>query len=96
MSGKYAAKFNDASLYWMVVDRDGWEFDGRLTSEEEAKALANRRNAGDVLGDWDDPVCVCGVHRSEHALCGCSDGFQTAADWAAEQVRFAQEWEEER
>ncbi|MDQ3693180.1 MAG: hypothetical protein M3464_06095 [Chloroflexota bacterium] len=27
-------------------------------------------------GDDDDPICVCGVHRSEHILCGCPDGFE--------------------
>lgn len=24
----------------------------------------------------DDPRCVCGTARSEHALCGCPDGFE--------------------
>lgn len=24
----------------------------------------------------DDPECVCGVHRSEHLLLGCPDGFE--------------------
>ena len=23
-----------------------------------------------------DPICVCGVARSEHQLCGCPDGFE--------------------
>lgn len=32
----------------------------------------------------DDPLCVCGVARSEHALCGCPEGFQTAESWEAE------------
>lgn len=32
----------------------------------------------------DDPQCVCGAYRSEHALCGCKDGFQTAEEWASE------------
>jgi len=32
----------------------------------------------------DDPVCVCGTHRSEHALCGCPEGFQTPEDWRRE------------
>lgn len=26
-----------------------------------------------------DPRCVCGTARSEHALCGCPDGFQRAS-----------------
>lgn len=25
-----------------------------------------------------DPRCVCGTHLSEHALCGCPDGFERA------------------
>lgn len=24
----------------------------------------------------DDPICVCGVARSEHQLCGCPDRFE--------------------
>jgi hypothetical protein len=32
----------------------------------------------------DDPRCVCGTHLSEHMLCGCEEGFQTASEWAAE------------
>ena len=31
----------------------------------------------------DDPICVCGVYRSEHAGMGCGN-FQTAEQWAAE------------
>ena len=31
----------------------------------------------------DDPRCVCGVYRSEHAMMGCADGFQTPAEWEA-------------
>lgn len=23
--------------------------------------------------DHEDPACVCGVHRSEHLLCGCGE-----------------------
>jgi len=30
----------------------------------------NRLPPAEVTAD-DDPRCVCGVHRSEHALCGC-------------------------
>lgn len=32
----------------------------------------------------DDPQCVCGVYRSEHAMMGCSEGFQTAKAWESE------------
>lgn len=31
-----------------------------------------------------DPQCVCGTYRSEHALLGCREGFQTPAAWAVE------------
>lgn len=46
----------------------------------------------------DDPVCVCGTHRSEHALCGCPEGFQTAASWAKEKADIEEmdDWEFER
>ena len=35
-------------------------------------------------GEDDDPQCVCGVYRSEHALLGCPEGFQTAREWNRE------------
>lgn len=46
----------------------------------------------------DDPVCVCGVAHSEHALCGCAEGFQTADDWAQERafIESLDDWEYER
>lgn len=37
-----------------------------------ARAVSNRYAALGDAGD-DDPVCVCGTYRSEHALCGCGD-----------------------
>ena len=45
----------------------------------------------------DDPRCVCGVYRSEHALCGCP-GFQTADDWKTERafIESLSDWEYER
>ena len=33
-----------------------------------------------------DDVCVCGVYRSEHALCGCPEGFTTAKAWEREKA----------
>ncbi len=36
----------------------------------------------------DDPVCVCGVYLSEHALCGCPEGFQTPDQWREERERI--------
>lgn len=32
------------------------------------------------MSEDDDPRCTCGVHRSEHALCGCPDGFRVLAE----------------
>lgn len=32
----------------------------------------------------DDPRCVCGVYRSEHAGMGCPEGFQLPEAWARE------------
>lgn len=37
----------------------------------------------------DDPLCVCGVSRSEHFMCGCSEGFQTADSWETEKSFIA-------
>lgn len=57
-------------------------------TEEEKTKLQNPRDligvtlqrAGrNAVGEDDDPQCVCGVHRSEHALCGCPDGFERRA-----------------
>lgn len=42
----------------------------------------------------DDPVCVCGVHRSEHKLCGCGEGFQRKLEWEKER-RFIQSLSDE-
>jgi hypothetical protein len=46
----------------------------------------------------DDPVCVCGVPRSEHALCGCDEGFQSPDSWTQERALIASldDWEYER
>lgn len=39
----------------------------------------------DEVEEDDDPQCgACGVYRSEHTLCGCSDGFITADAWRVE------------
>lgn len=45
-----------------------------------------------------DPICVCGVHRSEHALCGCEDGFQSAESWKQERafIESLDDWEYEQ
>lgn len=37
----------------------------------------------------DDPTCICGVHRSEHQLCGCPDGFITPEAWEKEKAHMA-------
>lgn len=44
------------------------------------RALIQRTTpqTADPAEDDEDPRCVCGTARSEHALCGCSDGFQRA------------------
>ena len=36
----------------------------------------------------DDPQCVCGVYRSEHAMMGCKEGFQTPAQWESGMKRM--------
>jgi hypothetical protein len=35
----------------------------------------------------DDPQCVCGTYRSEHAMMGCGN-FQTAQQWDRERQRI--------
>ena len=54
-----------------------------LSGEEKTKLQRARDLIGVTLqragrtatAEGEDPVCTCGVHRSEHALCGCPDGF---------------------
>jgi len=38
----------------------------------------------------DDPRCVCGVYRSEHAAMGCPEGFQTPDSWEQEKAFIAE------
>ena len=43
----------------------------------------------------DDPKCVCGVYRSEHALCGCPEGFQSPESWEKERQAIRQQvWDD--
>lgn len=49
--------------------------------------------AAELPEEDDDPRCVCGVYRSEHAMMGCPEGFQTAKQWDDERSaihRFAE------
>ena len=44
----------------------------------------------------DDPRCVCGVYRSEHALCGCGE-WQNASTYTPTSAWYPyEEWEENR
>ena len=43
----------------------------------------------------DQDVCICGVERSEHALCGCREGCQTPEDWEAERQHIISESHDE-
>lgn len=70
-------------------DADPWEWEG-----EQAAALLDLDSYRPAVDD-DDPVCVCGTHRSEHALCGCPEGFQLPQDWAAERAFIARLGEDE-
>lgn len=45
---------------------------GHLAAENVGQRMAALRNAPPAVED-DDPVCVCGTHKSEHTLCGCGD-----------------------
>lgn len=62
---------------------EAWE-DERFPTEEEYNDV--------------DPVCVCGTARSEHALCGCPEGFQSPEAWAHVKafIESLDEWEFER
>lgn len=56
---------------------------GYLLTERGAKVICPQcHGAGDQTDD--DPQCDCGVYRSEHALCGCPEGFQSKGSWAVE------------
>lgn len=62
-----------ALLLWDDLDAHPFSI-----SKDEALAVWRLTEAlhDDELGDDetdDDPRCVCGTHRSEHALCGCGD-----------------------
>lgn len=48
----------------------------RLQQARDLIGVTLSRAGRNAVGEEDDPVCVCGVHRSEHALCGCPDGFE--------------------
>lgn len=52
-------------------------------AEEQARAAARERE--------EDPLCICGTARSEHALCGCPDGFITPKAWARQRAIIAKE-----
>lgn len=43
----------------------------------------------------DDPICVCGTHLSEHALCGC-ERFQTPKDYEASKRAYSNMSDDER
>lgn len=59
-----------------------------ILSDAELDVFVASRGLTDSAVD-DDPKCARGVHRSEHALCGCPDGFQSPASWAAESKTIA-------
>jgi hypothetical protein len=42
-------------------------------AEAQPKVKLAVYGTGGFEEDVDDPQCVCGVYRSEHALCGCGE-----------------------
>lgn len=70
---------------------EGWEFElvHKPNNQWELvkdtiPPMTDREDDEPTEGEDDDPRCVCGTYKSEHALCGCSDGFQTPESWAKE------------
>lgn len=51
---------------------------------EELRPFYERHIPEEDRHEDDDPVCVCGVSRSEHRLCGCGEGFQRVLEWETE------------
>ena len=77
--------------YAVVGFRDGYGIVPMALVKDGADVLTTTRtietaelDLADLLDDDDDPRCVCGVHRSEHSLCGCPEGFQRKGSWAVE------------
>lgn len=70
--------------------------------EDDDDLVSGYVDGGNEAGDFqepsveenEDPVCVCGVHRSEHKLCGCGEGFQTPREWEREK-QFIQALDED-
>lgn len=71
----------EAGMLWMGAFITGIQ---DYDLQQEVEILAAREVQGTPTGHDNDPRCVCGTYRSEHQLCGCPEGFQTAASWAAE------------
>lgn len=59
---------------------------GYLTFEEEP----------DEETPDDDPYCVCGVARSEHALCGCGEWQRVGTYTPTSEWYPYEEWEDNR
>ena len=47
----------------------------RIQEARDLISVTLQRAGRTATAEGEDPVCTCGVHRSEHALCGCPDGF---------------------
>lgn len=67
----------------------GWEWaewdnkEIRAVQDQMDREYAEE-DEGEDEGEWVDPdpqCAICGVHRSEHALCGCLDGFSLSGDY---------------
>lgn len=78
----------------------------QIDDEARSRGLDEYIDGGNEAGDFQEPspeednddYCVCSVHRSEHKLCGCGEGFQSPKDWAreCEMIRGMSEDEYER
>lgn len=69
-----------------MVDEPYYESGLEADAREEARKIA----AWDDVDPNDLPCAWCGVARSEHALCGCPDGYQTQAQRKAESDHYSQ------
>lgn len=79
-----------------------YEAHQQLTERDREYIKVDRQQMLEEQGESeevdDDPQCVCGVYRSEHAMMGCPEGFQTAKQWEAEKefIGSLDDWEYER
>lgn len=86
-SGLYESVWVNEELFGTTTWKDGNfldEYGEPVVDDEQGEIITGEAVEINDEDYDDDPRCVCGVYRSEHALLGCPEGFQTAASWKVE------------